>query len=566
MDPSGSIQAEGLPEAGQPASPNENREIARTAGIVGALTLCSRITGLIRDSIVGYLFGSGLAADAFFVAFRIPNLLRRFVAEGAMNVAFIPVFTEYLTNRSRAEAIQVARVLATSMTVLLVIITVLGIVFAPLSVWLFAPGFSADPEKAALTIQLTRLLFPYIFLVSVSALLGGLLNSLRHFVAPAFSPVLLNLSMIAAALVLAPMLGVPVYAMAAGVLVGGVLQVLIQIPPLHKRGVVLKPDWQPRHAAVRRVLLLMAPTVFGAAVYQVNVMMSTIFASVLPEGSVSYLWYADRVFEFPLGLFPVALGTAALPSFAAQAARRAYGEMRHSVTFAVGLTNLITVPSAVGLWLLATPIVAVLFQRGMFGREQVEMTAWALSAFAVGLWSVSIVRVLIPAFYAMHDTRTPVVTAALSFVANVVFSLMLIGHVQGDGTSRVVDVVARATAAMSLWDLRHAGLALATSLASGVNLVLLAVVLSRRLGGLEMGTMLLSLLRSSVAAAAMILPVHYIAAQVDWLAAGNLPFKMLMLGLAVGVGIAAYAAAAFVLGGPEVAGVKRIIRRRLTRA
>lgn len=548
------------------APPNENREIARTAGIVGALTLCSRITGLIRDSIVGYLFGSGLAADAFFVAFRIPNLLRRFVAEGAMNVAFIPVFTEYLTNRSRAEAMQVARVLATSMTVLLAIITVLGIVFAPVSVWLFAPGFSAHPEKAALTIQLTRLLFPYIFLVSVSALLGGLLNSLRHFVAPAFSPVLLNLSMIAAALVLAPMLGVPVFAMAAGVLFGGVLQVLIQIPPLHRRGVILKPDWQPRHAAVRRVLLLMAPTVFGAAVYQVNVMMSTVFASVLPEGSVSYLWYADRVFEFPLGLFPVALGTAALPSFAAQAARRAYGEMRHSVTFAVGLTNFITVPSAVGLWLLATPIVAVLFQRGMFGREQVEMTAWALSAFAVGLWSVSIVRVLIPAFYAMHDTRTPVVTAALSFVTNVIFSLMLIGHVQGDGTSRIVDLVARATAAMGLWDLRHAGLALATSLASGVNLVLLAVVLSRRLGGLEIGTMLLSLLRSGVAAAAMILPVHYIAAQVDWLAAGNLPFKMLMLGCAVGAGIAAYAAAAFVLGGPEIAGVKRIIRRRFKRA
>jgi putative peptidoglycan lipid II flippase len=348
-------------------------------------------------------------------------------------------------------------------------------------------------------------------------------------------------------------------------LCGGVLQGLIQIPPLHQRGIVLKPEWQPRHAAVRRVLLLMAPTVFGAAVYQVNVMMDTVFASVLPEGSVSYLWYADRVFEFPLGLFPVALGTAALPSFAAQAARKAYGEMRHSVTFAVGLTNLITIPSAVGFWLLATPIVAVLFQRGAFGPEQVEMTAWALSTFAVGLWSVSIVRVLVPAFYAMQDTRTPVITAAVSFVANVAFSLMLIGLVYSDGTSRVVDVIARLTASMSVWDLRHAGLALATSLASGVNLVLLAVVLSRRLGGLEIGTMSLSLLRSCVAAAAMILPVRYIAAQVDWLAAGQLPLKILMLGFAVGAGIAAYAAAAFVLGGPEVAGVKGILRRRLTR-
>jgi putative peptidoglycan lipid II flippase len=392
-----------------------------------------------------------------------------------------------------------------------------------------------------------------------------LLNSLRHFAAPAFSPVLLNLSMIAAALIAAPLLGVPVYALAFGVLFGGVLQVLIQIPPLRRRGIVLKPDWQPRHIAVRRVLLLMAPTVFGAAVYQVNVMMSTIFASVLPEGSVSYLWYADRVFEFPLGLFPVALGTAALPSFAAQAARRAYGEMRHSVTFAVGLTNLITVPSAVGFWLLATPIVAVLFQRGAFGPEQVEMTAWALSTFAIGLWSVSIVRVVVPVFYAMHDTRTPVITAAVSFVANMVFSLMLIGLVQSDGSSRVVDAIARATVAMSVWDLRHVGLALATSLASGVNLVLLAVVLSRRLGGLEMSTMLLSLLRSGVAAAAMILPVRYIAAQVDWLAGGQLSYKVLMLGCAVGAGVVAYAAAAFVLGGPEVDGAKRIVRRRFKR-
>lgn len=565
MDPSGSIEPRVRTETERPAAaPNENREIARTAGIVGALTLCSRITGLIRDSIVGYLFGSGLAADAFFVAFRIPNLLRRFVAEGAMSVAFIPVFTEYLTNRSRTEAIEVARVLATSMTVLLAIITVVGIALAPISVWLFAPGFTADPEKAALTIQLTRMLFPYIFLVSVSALLGGLLNSLRHFVAPAFSPVLLNLSMIGAALLLAPWLGVPVYAMAAGVLFGGVLQVLIQIPPLRQRGIVLTPNWQPHHVAVRRVLLLMAPTVFGAAVYQVNVMMDTVFASVLPEGSVSYLWYADRVFEFPLGLFPVALGTAALPSFAAQAARRAYGEMRHSITFAVGLTNLITIPSAVGFWLLATPIVSVLFQRGMFGPEQVAMTAWALSAFSVGLWSVSIVRVMVPAFYAMHDTRTPVITAAVSFVANVVFSLMFIGHVHSDGTSRIVDAIARATELMSVWDLRHAGLALSTSLASGVNLVLLAVVLSRRLGGLEVGTMLVSLLRSCVAAAAMIVPVGYVAARVDWVAAG-LSYKIVMLGCAVGVGVLAFGVAAFLLGGPEVEGVKRIVRRRLRR-
>jgi putative peptidoglycan lipid II flippase len=545
---------------------SENRAIARTAGVVGALTLCSRITGLIRDSVVGYLFGSGLAADAFFVAFKIPNLLRRFVAEGAMNVAFIPVFTDYLTNRTRAEAVQVARVLATSMAVLLAALTLLGVGLAPVFVSLFAPGFTAEPEKAALTVRLTRMLFPYIFLVSISALLGGLLNSLRHFVAPAFSPVLLNLAMIAAVLFLAPLFDLPVYGLALGVLIGGVVQVMIQIPPLRRRGVILTPDWQPRHAAVRRVLLLMAPTVFGAAVYQVNVMMDTIFASVLPAGSVSYLWYADRVFEFPLGLFPVALGTAALPSFAAQAARRAYGEMRQSVSFAVGLTNFVTVPAAVGCWLLATPITSVLFQRGAFGPLQVEMTAWALSTFAIGLWSVSVVRILVPVFYALHDTRTPVVTAAAAFVANLVFSLMFIGHVHSDGASRVVDLIARATELTSVWDLRHAGLALSTSLAATVNLTLLAVVLSRRLGGLDISAMARSLLRSGIAAAAMIVPVHVVATRVDWLVAGQLPLKIAMLGLALLTGVTTFGITAFVLGGPEVDGARRIIRRWLRRA
>jgi len=542
---------------------SENRQIARTAGLVGALTLCSRVTGLLRDSVVGYFFGSGLAADAFFVAFRIPNLLRRFVAEGAMNVAFIPVFTDYLTNRTREEAVEVARVLATTMTVLLALLTVAGILLAPVSVWLFAPGFTADPEKADLTIQLTRLLFPYIFLVSVAALLGGLLNSLRHFAAPAFSPVLFNLAMIFAALLLCRLFTTPVYGLAFGVLLGGFLQIIVQVPALRRHGIVLKRLWQPRHAAVRRVLLLMIPTVFGAAVYQINVMMDTVFASVLPAGSVSYLWYADRVFEFPLGLFAVALGTAALPSFSAQAARKAYGEMRQSLTFAIGLTNLVTIPAAVGFMVLAKPITAVLFQRGAFGPAQVDMTAWALSTFAVGLWSVSVVRILVPAFYALNDTRTPVVTAAAAFVANMVFSLMLIGRVQSDGTSSIVAAIAWATAKVGIWDLRHAGLALSTSLAATVNLILLAVVLSRRLGRFDLATMARSLMRNVVAAMVMAPAVAFAAGWIDWHVRGQLAVKIAVLTAAMTVGVVVFGLTAYVLGGPEIDGVRRILRQRL---
>lgn len=542
---------------------SEHRRIARSAGIVGALTLLSRVTGLLRDAIVGYLFGSGMAADAFFVAFRIPNLLRRFVAEGAMSVAFIPVFTDYLTNRPKEEAVKAARVLTTTMAAVLTLLTALGVLLAPITVWVFAPGFRAEPGKADLTVRLTRLLFPYILLISLSALLGGLLNALRHFAAPAFAPVLLNLSMIGAALLLSPLFATPIYGLALGVLLGGALQLWSQIPPLRRRGITLGRAWQPGHPAVRRVLWLMAPTVFGAAVYQINVLVDTVFASTLPAGSVSYLWYADRVFEFPLGLFAVALGTAALPSLAGQAARKAYGEMRAALTFAIGLTTFVAVPAAVGCWLLALPIVVVLFQRGAFGPAEAEMTAWALKAFAVGLWSVSVLRVVVPAFYALSDTRTPVVTAAVAFLANLTFIVLLIGPVESDGVSRVADSIAWLTRSFGLWDLRHAGLALSTSLAATVNLALLAAVLHRRLeGGLELGTIAASLGRSLAAAAAMAPVVTLVAQAVDWRATGFFWLKLGVLLAAIGAGAAVFAAVRLALGGPEVDGIRRIARER----
>ncbi len=307
---------------------SENRRIARAAGLVGFFTLISRFAGLIRDAVVGYYFGTGVAADAFFVAFRLPNLLRRFVAEGAMGVAFIPVFSDYLANRSREDTVTAARAVATVMAVLLAALTIVGVVFAPEWTRLFAPGFVAEPGKFELTVALTRLVFPYLFFIGLVALTGGLLNAYRHFTSPAMSPIFLNLAMIGATVLLCPHLPQPIYGLAYGVLIGGALQLALQVPPLLRRGLHLWPRWEPGHAAVRRVFWLMAPTVFGAAVYQINVMVDTILASVLPSGSVSYLWYADRVFEFPLGIFAVALGTGALPSFSTLAARRAYGTTR----------------------------------------------------------------------------------------------------------------------------------------------------------------------------------------------------------------------------------------------
>lgn len=540
---------------------SENRHIARAAGVVGVLTLASRIAGLARDVIIGYYFGTGVAADAFFVAFRIPNLLRRFVAEGATSVAFIPVFTDYLTHRGRDEAVMVARVLMTSLAVLLAMLCAAGVGLAPVWVRVFVPGFAAEPGKMLLTVRLAQMVFPYIALVGMVSVCGGLLNSLRHFATPALSPLVLNLAMIAAAVLVCPHLSTPIYGLAGGVLVGGLLQVLLQVVPLLRRGFVLRPLWRPRHPAVRRVLWLMAPTLFGAAVYQVNLMINTIFASMLPAGSVSFLWYATRVFEFPLGLFAVALGTAALPSFAAQAARGAHEEMRRSLAFAVRLTNFITLPATAGLVVLATPITVVLFRRGAFQMAQAEMTARALQAFALGLWSVSVGRLLVPACYALRDPRSPVVAGLIAFLANLAFILLLIGPVPG-GPSTLQGAVSWLTRTLCLWDLGHAGLAAATSLSATVNLVVLAVVVSRRLGGLELRSLAASFGRSLVATAVMVPAVVFAAGRIEWATA---PFgrAAAVLAVAIGIGLAVFAAVACLMGGPEVAVVAQTVRARV---
>lgn len=541
---------------------SENRQIARAAGLVGFFTLLSRIFGLLRDAVVGYYFGTGAAADAFFVAFRAPNLLRRFVAEGAMGTALVPVFTAYLTSRTRAEADEAISAVATQMAIVIAVLTVGGVAGAWWITLVFAPGFTHDAHKFALTVWLTRLLFPYIFLVSMVALASGILNSVRHFAAPAMSPILLNVCMIAAVAAAGSLFAEPVEALAYGVLAGGVAQLAIQIPPLVRHGLRPRWLWAPRHDAVRRTLHLMAPMIFGAAVYQINVVVSTILASLLPSGSVSYLWYSSRVFEFPLGIFAVALGTAALPSFSAQVSRGQYDEMARSFTFAVRLTNLITVPASVGIVLLALPITSVLFQRGAYGFHECELTASALAAYAVGLWAVSITRLTAPAFYALGDTRTPVITAAIAFAVNLACSLALMGPVD-PGPSAVGRLVAAvAGALLPSLDLEHVGLALATSVAAAANMVCLLAVLRRRLPQLRLAPLLPSLARSAIASLAMVPAVLYVQSQVDWETASLLPRAAALAG-AMAAGAGCFAAVAAVLGGEEVDAARRIVRQRI---
>lgn len=543
---------------------SENRRIARAAAVVGSVTLASRISGLLRDVVTGYYFGAGPAADAFFVAFRLPNLLRRFVGEGAMSVAFIPVFSEYLGQRSPAQAERALRALCTGFTLIVAALMLLGIAVAPYWLAVLAPGFAARPEMA-LTLQMTRWLLPYLLLISLVALLGGYLNALRHFLAPALAPVLLNLAIIACAVTLVPLLSTPVFALVWGVLLGGLLQVATQVVPLLWRGVSLAPLWEPRHPALGRVLRLLGPSTLGAAAYQINVVLSTSLASLLAAGSVSALWYAGRIFEFPIGLVAVALGTAALPSFADQAVRGAHAELRRSLSFAVALTTTLAVPASLALVALARPITAVLLQHGAFGPDDVERTATALQAYAVGLWPLAAVRVVVPAFYALRDVRTPALAAVAALLANALASLALIGTVPPQEASRLATAIAAIAAPLHIADLGHVGLALAASLAAAVNVAFLIAPLARRLGGLELRPLFAALLRSVVAAAPMALLVHAAAGRIDWTAPGGTAFKALWLAAIIASGLIVFAAAALLAGGPEVQGVRKLIAEKMKR-
>ena len=447
----------------------QQHNIVKAAGVVGGATLASRILGYARDMVIAYFFGTAAAADAFFVAFRIPNLFRRLFAEGSLTVAFIPVFSEYLVKETKKDAFEFANVVFTFLSIILVALCCLGITFSPLIVKMMAWGFAEDKSKFDLTVLLTRIMFPYIFFISLEALCMGILNSLKHFAAPALAPVLLNFSMILSVVILMPYLSQPVLALAFGVIAGGVLQLALQIPFLRKKGFTLGFRLKFSHPGLMRLLKLMIPAVFGAAVYQFNIIIITLLASFLPAGSVSYLYYSDRVFQFPLALFGIALATASLPIMSDLVAHNKTDELKSTLSYALRMVLFITVPAMVGLALLRIPIVSLLFQRGVFTENSTLLTAQALFCFSVGLWAVAAVRVVVNVFYAMQDIWTPVKVAIVSIACNLVLSLLL----------------------MKL--INHAGLALAVSLSSMINLILLLTILRIRLGRLGLKNIIYSL-------------------------------------------------------------------------
>ena len=504
-------------------------KIARAVGTVGFATLLSRILGFVRDVVLASLLGTGLSADAFFVAFRIPNLLRNLMGEGSLTLSFVPIFTDYMTNRSRSEAFRLASVSLTLAAIALLIVSLLGVIFSPLIVRAIAQGFSADPEKFQLTVHLNRIIFPYIFLIGLTALCMGILNSLNRFGPPAAGPIFLNLALIFSALLMARAFERPVEALAMGVLLGGMLQFSFQLPFLKREGFSFQPEVDLRHPGVNRIAALMGPSIFGTAVAQLNILVSTQLASFLPEGSVSYLYYADRLAQLPLGVFAIAIATVILPTLSYEAARQDYRELRRTLFSAFRLTTFVVFPAMVGLIVLREPIIAILFERGAFTRESTLLTAQALLFYSMGLWAVAGVRVLVPAFYAMKDTRTPVKVAAISLLANLAFSLALMGP------------------------LKHGGLALANSLASMVNLALLTTIIMRRLGAVRMGGVARFLSKIILASAPMALTAFV-------LGTGNyLSVRFLNLGLALMGAVAVYLTMGYILKMEELSTLAHMV-------
>lgn len=437
--------------------------LLRATGTVGAMTMLSRIFGYLRDMVIAVLFGATGSTDAFFVAFRIPNFMRRLFAEGAFAQAFVPVFSQYQTQRSRAELKDLVDHTAGTLLLVLMLITAVGVLAAPWLITLFAPGFVGEPERHALATDMLRLTFPYLLFISLTALAGGILNSLGKFAVPAFTPVLLNLSLIGAALWLAPQLADPVTALAWGVLLAGIAQLAFQFPFLARQGLLPRPRWQRAHAGVRQIVRLMLPALFGSSVVQINLLFDTLLASLLATGSVSWLYYGDRFVELPLALIGIAIGTVILPKLSRQQSQEDSAGYRDTLDWALRLGVLAGLPAMLGLICLSQPILATLVQYRAFTVEDTRMASLALVALACGLPGFIAIKILAPGFYARQDTATPVRIGIYAMLANMLLNVLLVGPWVWLG-----------------WIGPHAGLALATALAAYVNAGLLYRELRRR--------------------------------------------------------------------------------------
>jgi len=436
--------------------------LLKTLASISSMTLLSRILGFVRDMLMARIFGAGVANEAFVIAYRLPNLLRRMFAEGAFSQAFVPIFSEYKSRRGHDETKLLVDHVTTLLAIILFVVTLVGIIAAPILVYLTAPGFAASPEKFNLTVQLLRITSPYIFFISLVAVAAGILNTYNKYWVSAFAPVLLNLCFIGAMLWLTPYFERPIMALAWAVFAGGVIQLGFQIPFLLKIGMLPRWRFSLKDEGVWRVLKQMGPAIFGVSISQISLIINTIFASFMMLGSVSWLFYADRLMEIPAGLLGVAISTILLTSLSKYHAESNHEEYSRMLDWGLRLTIMLTLPAALSLGMIAVPLLATFFQGGAFGSHDVLMTRSALVGYSIGLTGMLLVKVLAPAFYARQDIRTPVKIGIITLIATQIMNLVFIGLLKHYGYAQ------------------HAGLALATGLGACVNSAILFYLLRKR--------------------------------------------------------------------------------------
>lgn len=511
--------------------PHSNRSIAKSASIISIATFCSRLLGFFRDMIVARLFGVYIYAQAFVVAFKIPNLLRDSVGEGAANAAFVPVFSEYSAKHTKEEFWQLANVMLNIMLVILTSITVLGIMLSPVLVRIMAPGFIANPEKLAVTIALNRIIFPYVLLVSLAAYAMAILNSLKHFVVPAFAPCLLNISIIACAL----FWGEGIKGLALGVLIGGILQLAVQIPVLYKKGFGFEFTKKLKHPAVKSIGKLMVPRIFSSCIYQLNNFVDSVFGSlgwIVGEGGVAVLYFSYRLIQFPLGIFSNALSQAILPTMSIQALEDNHERLKQTLSWGLRATFFVMLPASVGFMVLAYPIVRTLFGGGKFDVTSAQLTAHALVFYSIGLFAYGATKILQSCFFALKDTRTPAKIAFVALVMNIILN------------------------ALFMFPLKIGGIALATSI-SGINtFVILFVLLKKKLGDFKVKEIVVSFVRIFFASACMG-AVCYFTSQNSLITN-----KFINLGLALLFGILSYIVFCFAFRVAEMHELWRWVSRK----
>lgn len=422
-----------------------SKSLFKSTTVVVLMTMISRVFGFIRDMVTAMFFGAAAGFDAFSVAFKIPNFMRRLFAEGSFSQAFVPVLSEYQKNKSPAEVQNFIDAIAGSLAIILFCVTIIGVVFAPVIVHIFAPGFDTEGPRYELAVTMLRITFPYLLLISLTAFCGSILNTYSRYWVAAFTPVFLNICMIMTTMWLAPHMAIPIIALAWGVFVAGIVQLLFQWPFLKHLKLMPKPKVNFKDPGVRRVLKLMVPALFGVSVSQLNLLIDTLFASFLVVGSVSWLYYSDRLMEFPLGVFGVAISTVILPNLSRHHASQSHEDFSLTLDWALRCVLLIGVPAGVVLAIISGPLLSTLFQHGKFDAYAVTMSAKSLSMFAIGITPFMLIKILASGFYARQNLRTPVRIGVIAMISNMIFNLLLI------------------------WHLAHAGIALATSLASIVN-------------------------------------------------------------------------------------------------